>query len=112
MDLFLGFLRNKVTPHSHPYDPANPLPSSGLVVDSASVYKSAEARAFCDGFGIRLEFIPPYSLDYNLIEESFAELKAWMKNRDLGGFNELAVQGLTQKAGKHFASCFISMADE
>ena len=56
----------------------------------------------------------------NPIEESFAELKAWMKNRDLsltfegdfGGFIELAVQGLTQKAGRHFASCFISMVDE
>ena len=31
---------------------------------------------------------------------------------DFGVFIDLAAQGLTQKAGKHFASCFISMADE
>ena len=31
---------------------------------------------------------------------------------DFGGFIELALQGLTQKAGKHFASYFISMVDE
>ena len=30
---------------------------------------------------------------------------------DLGGF-ELAAKGLTQKASKYFASCFISIADE
>ena len=26
-----------------------------------------------------LEYLPPYSQDYNLIEEAFAELKAWIK---------------------------------
>ena len=122
-DLFLEFLRNKVMSHCHRYDPANPLPNSVLIMDNASSHKSADVRALCDEFGVRLEFLPPYSPDYNPIEESFAELKAWMKkNRDLAlayepeddfrGFIELAVQGLTQKAGKHFASCFISMADE
>ena len=120
-DLFLEFLRNKVMPHCHPYDPANPLLNSVLIMDNASIHKSAEVRALCDEFGVHLEFLPPYSPDYNPIEESFAELKAWMKkNRDLalafgddfGGFIELAVQGLTQKAGRHFASCFISMVDE
>ena len=108
-------------PHCYPYDPENPLPNSVLIMDNASIHKSAEVRALCDEFGVHLEFLPPYSPDYNPIEESFAELKAWMKkNRGLaltfegnfGGFIELAVQGLTQKAGRHFASCFISMVDE
>ena len=49
-----------------------------------SIQKSAEARAVCDEFGGRLEFLPLYSPHYNPIEESFAELKAWMKkNCDL-----------------------------
>ena len=68
-----------------------------------------------------MEFLPPYTPDYDPNKESFAELKAWMKENldlalafedDLGGFIELAAKGLTQKASKHFASCFISIADE
>ena len=72
-DLFLESLRNKVIPHFHPYDPANPLPNSVQVMDNASTHKGAEVRALCDKFGARLEFLPPYSPDYNPIEESFAE---------------------------------------
>jgi transposase len=30
-----------------------------------------------------LEFLSPHSPEYNPIEESVAELTAWMKNRDL-----------------------------
>ena len=33
----------------------------------------------CEDAGVRLEYLPPYSPDYNPIEEAFAELKAWMK---------------------------------
>jgi hypothetical protein len=71
-------------------------------------------------FGVRLEYLPLYSPDYNPIEQSFAELKAWMqKNRaladsygdDFGGFVALAVQYMAQKPGKHFTSCLISLDD-
>ena len=33
-DLFLEFLRNKVMPHSHPYDLTNPLSNLGLIMDN------------------------------------------------------------------------------
>ena len=33
----------------------------------------------CDEAGVRLEYLPPYSPDFNPIEEAFAELKAWIK---------------------------------
>ena len=32
--------------------------------------------------GAQLEFLPPYSLDYNLIEYSFAVLKRYLKMED------------------------------
>ena len=42
----------------------------------------------CKGAGIKLEYLPPYSPDFNPIEEAFAELKAcirrnqtWLSNR-------------------------------
>ena len=32
---------------------------------------------------MRLEYLPPYSPDFSLIEEAFAELKVWMKKNYL-----------------------------
>jgi transposase len=33
----------------------------------------------CNEAGIRLEYLPSYSLDFNPIEKAFAELKTWIK---------------------------------
>ena len=33
----------------------------------------------CNATGVKLEFLPPYSPDFNPIEEAFAEMKAWMR---------------------------------
>ena len=57
-DLLPESLRNKVMPHCYPYDPANPLLNSVLIMDNASIHKSAEVRALCDGFGVHVEFLP------------------------------------------------------
>lgn len=61
--------------------------------------------------------LPPYSPDFNPIEEAFAELKAWLKkNRTLvdgyetfDGFLEVGMQYMSQKPGNHFRSCHIEM---
>jgi transposase len=118
--MFLTFLREKVMPLTNPYDPLNPMENSILVMDNASIHRGPEIRELCDEFGVLLQYLPPYSPDYNPIEESFAEMKAWMrKNRELaprfgddfGAFVELAVKGLAEKAGKHFRSCCIDIID-
>jgi len=62
-----------------------------------------------------LEFLLPYSPDFNPIEESFAEIKAWMRKNYMlqenyetfEGFLELAVQYMAAKVGNHFRSCHI-----
>ena len=69
----------------------------------------------CNNAGVVLAFLPPYSPDFNPIEEAFAEMKAWMrKNYTLQekyeifeGFLEVAVQYMAAKAGNHFRSCHI-----
>jgi transposase len=71
----------------------------------------------CDEAGIELAFLPPYSPDFNPIEESFAELKAWIKkNRKLAedceNFEEFLTLGLefmSNKAGNHFRRAHIDM---
>ena len=64
----------------------------------------------CRDIGVELVFLPPYSPDLNPIEESFAELKAWIKkNRilaeDCGSFEAFLRVGceyMSNKAGNHF----------
>ena len=61
--------------------------------------------------GVVLAYLPPYSPDFNPIEEAFAQLKAWIqKNRILASqfeiFEEflwLGLQSLKDKARDHFA---------
>jgi transposase len=74
-------------------------------------------REICENAGVRLEFLPPYSPDFNPIEEAFAELKAWMrKNNTLTdgyesfeGFLEAGLRFISRKPGKHFRSCHIQI---
>jgi hypothetical protein len=69
----------------------------------------------CDDAGVKLELLPPYSPDFNPIEESFAELKAWMKKNYMlaevyptfEGFIDVALRHMASKPGNHFRSCHI-----
>jgi transposase len=74
----------------------------------------------CEEVGVVLAYLPPYSRDYNPIEEAFAELKAWLKkNRvlvesfqgDFEGFLCLGLETLSPKSGDHFRSCHIAIEE-
>ena len=40
-------------------------PYSVLILDNASIHKSQQLHNICNEKGVRLEFLPPYSPDYN-----------------------------------------------
>ena len=69
----------------------------------------------CRDVGVQLVFLPPYSPDLNPIEESFAELKAWIKkNRALAddcesfeAFLRVGCDYMSNKAGNHFIRAHI-----
>ena len=69
----------------------------------------------CDEAGVLLEFLLPYSPDYNPIEEAFVKLKQWLKKnymladeyKSFEGFLNAAMLQLSRKAGNHFRSCHI-----
>jgi len=71
----------------------------------------------CQNVGVRLEFLPPYSPDFNLIEEAFTELKAWMRKNtalassfdDFEDFLQAGMAFMSNKPGKHFRSCHIEI---
>ena len=68
-------------------------------MDNASIHRSDGFRELVNNASMRLEYLPPYSPDLNLIEQSFNVLKAWIRRhieeaRDyqvFGDFLEYAV---------------------
>lgn len=56
-----------------------PEPKSVLVMDNASFHHSDRIKQLCSDAGVKLLYLPPYSPDFNPIEEFFAELKAYIK---------------------------------
>jgi len=76
-----------------------------------------ELQEMCDEAGVRLEYLPPYSPDFNPIEEAFTELKAWIKKNyalmevydTFDQFLERALRYMSEKPSNHFHSCHIAM---
>ncbi|CAD6892481.1 unnamed protein product [Tilletia laevis] len=54
-----------------------PQHNSVLVLDNASIHHAQEIRSLVeDDFGCRIEFLSPYSPDYNPIERAFSKIKS------------------------------------
>jgi transposase len=76
-----------------------------------------ELTALCEDANVKLEYLPPYSPDFNPIEEAFAELKAWIRRNNalveayesFDGFLNAALNSMTQRPGNHFRSAHIMM---
>jgi len=54
-------------------------PGDVVVLDNLSAHKQPEVRAAIEHAGARLRFLPPYSPDFNPIEQAFAKLKAFFR---------------------------------
>ena len=73
----------------------------------------------CEAVGIHLEYLSLYSSDFNLIEEAFAELKAWMRKHyeiqndyeTLKEFLDLTLRQHLDKSGNHFRSSLITTTE-
>jgi transposase len=66
--------------------------NSVLVMDNASIHHTARIKQMCRDAGVKLIYLPPYSPDFNPIEEFFAELKAFIK-RNWHNYEEHVDQG-------------------
>ena len=95
-ELFMEFVEERVLPSCSPY----PGPRSVLVLDNASIHKNIRLQQLCNDAGVLLKFLPPYSPDYNPIEATFGDLKAWIRRNYMlaadfeafGDFLDFAVQ--------------------
>jgi transposase len=50
-----------------------------FVMDNASIHHSDDLLAIVEGAGMQLEYLPPYSPDFNPIEQSFNVVMAWVR---------------------------------
>lgn len=50
-----------------------------VVMDNLSVHKSRHAQRLIENAGCELLFLPPYSPDYNPIEEAFSKVKSILR---------------------------------
>ena len=65
-------------------------------------------RRLCETHGVRVIYLPPYSPDYNPIEEFFSVLKTWLKRyyKDHGSeepFEELLHMGIRECSNEQLA---------
>jgi transposase len=76
-DIFEDFILDDLLPLCNPY----PGPRSVIIMDNASVHQSRQHRIVdaCRRRGVWVRFLPPYSPDFNPIEESFGILKAFIR---------------------------------
>lgn len=101
-----------------------PEPKSVLVMDNASFHHYERISQMCADAGVILVYLPPYSLDLNLIEEFFAELKGFIRrnwsydaedpDRDFGSFLERCINqvGAREESAKgHFRHAGLTIGD-
>jgi transposase len=94
-----------------------PLPRSVIVLDNCSCHCGVRVKELCKQFNIELKYLPPYSPDFNPIEQSFNVLKAWIRRHyharkdefnSFEGFLQEAIRVVGQgpdcesRARKHF----------
>jgi transposase len=68
--VFLAFAEQVLVPALHDR------PDALVVMDNLPAHKVGGVREMIDARGARLLYLPPYSPDFNPIEQAFAKLKA------------------------------------
>lgn len=82
-ELFYNFVQASLLPHLMPFDGRNP--HSIIVMDNCSVHHVNETVRMIQDVhfvGALVLFLPPYSLDYNPIEEAFSKVKFMLRSMD------------------------------
>jgi transposase len=71
-DVFRAFVRDALVPVLRP--------GQLVVMDNLSSHKAAGVATLIEAAGCRVKYLPPYSPDYNPIENAFAKIKARLKD--------------------------------
>lgn len=85
-EIFLAYVRLHLVPTLK----ANDI----VIMDNLSSHKQEGVRAAIEAAGARLVYLPPYSPDFNPIEQVFSKLKALLRK-----FGERTIDALWQRLG-------------
>lgn len=75
-DMIFDFIRGNLIPAMFPFDGSSP--RSVLILDNASIHRTAQVTTILRECGILTLFLPAYSPDYNPIEEAFSYVKYYL----------------------------------
>ena len=75
--VYCEFVEKFLVPHLLPYDGHNP--HSVVILDNCNIHYYQDVMHMIQAVGALVHFLPPYSPDYNPIEEAFSKLKSSMK---------------------------------
>ena len=96
-DLFYEIVQGTLLPHLMPFNG-----TSVVIMDNASIHHVEGIQEMINGVGALLLYLPPYSPDYNPIEELFSKLKKTIKwyerEHDLG---EMDMDAIVYAAYSH-----------
>ena len=73
-ELFLAWVKQGLAPVLQPEDV--------VILDNLSTHKVAGVQAAIEATGAKLEYLPPYSPDFNPIENLWSKVKQGMKSRN------------------------------
>jgi transposase len=87
-------------------------PGQTVVLDNLSVHKNARARHLIEAAGCHLRFLPPYSPDFNPIEQAFAKSKQRLRRQRPRSWDEVnaAISALLPTITAHDACAFFAAA--
>jgi len=64
-------------------------PGDIVILDNLAAHRNPDARAAIEAAGATLIFLPPYSPDFNPIENAFAKLKSQLRKAAARTINDL-----------------------
>ena len=76
-DIFYDFVQECLIPHLMPYNGINP--HSIVVLDNCAIHHVQEVEMMLEEVGVLVHYLPPYSPDFNPIEEAFSKVKYELK---------------------------------
>ena len=99
-DTFYDFVHTHLMPHLMPFDGFNP--HSVVVLDNCAIHHVCEVQTMLEQVGVLVHYLPPYSPDFNPIEEAFSKVKHQLQEQN-GDINDIEMLLL---------ECFTSITTE
>lgn len=100
-DVFLAYLEQVLCPQL--------LPGQVVIMDNLAAHKVAGVRALIEGAGARLLYLPPYSPDFNPIEQAWSKIKQLLrtaKARSLETLESAIAEALAAVTAENAAAWF------